>query len=145
DPSTTYRGNVTTMSHWLDTTNSYLSTHVAYDQAGNAVSATDALGNTATTSYADSFSDNVNRNTYALPTSTTTPIPDSTGHGSNAAFTTSSIYDYSTGLVISTTDANGKVTTSDYTDPLNRLKQVTRPDGGRTQYFYNDAVGNLYI
>src|SRR5205823_11286694 len=65
DPSTTYRGNVTTMSHWLDTTNSYLSTHVAYDQAGNAVSATDALGNTATTSYADSFSDNVNRNTYA--------------------------------------------------------------------------------
>lgn len=146
DPGS-YRGNLTTTNHWLNTTNSYLATHVAYDQAGNAVSATDALNHTATTSYADSFADNNNsRNTYAYPTSVTTPAPDPSGtYGSTAGLTTATRYDYQTGLVTSATDANGQVTSFDYTDPLNRIKLVTRPDNGRTQYFYNDTVGNLYL
>src|SRR5205085_6565789 len=101
---------------------------------------------TTTISYADSFSDNNNRNTYAYPTSTTSPAPDPTGnYGSQYGLTTSTKYDYQTGAVTLTTDANGQVTSFDYTDPLNRLKQVNRPDSGRTQYFYNDTVGNLYV
>jgi hypothetical protein len=29
------------------------------------------------------------------------------------------------------------------TDPLNRLRKVTRPDGGWTKYEFNDVVGDL--
>ena len=30
-------------------------------------------------------------------------------------------------------------------DPLDRLRKVTRPDGGRTRYEYSDAAGDLYL
>jgi hypothetical protein len=42
DPQTSYRGNPTTSSHWLNTTNSYLGTHASYDQFGNVRTTTDA-------------------------------------------------------------------------------------------------------
>ena len=44
DPQTTYRGNATTMSHWVDTTGTYLQTHRYYDQFGNVLTAVDANG-----------------------------------------------------------------------------------------------------
>jgi len=58
--------------------------------------------------------------------------------GSTTGFTAFAAYDHGTGRVTSTTDANGKTTTFDYTDPLGRLKRVDRPDGGRKTYVYTD-------
>ena len=147
DPgSGTPRGNVTTVSHWLDTNNSWIESHVSYDQAGNAVTRTDALGNVATASYVDSFSDNVNRNTYAFSTQTTTPVPDASGnHGATVGLTATAKYDFNTGAVISTTDANLKTSTFEYDDPLDRLKKVNRPDGSWSTNEYHDVAGDLYI
>lgn len=141
DPGTPARGLATTSNRWLDTTNTWLATHAQYDQVGNVRAAWDALGNQSQVSYTDSFSDSVNRNTYAFPTATTSAVPDLTGNrASNTALTAAMVYDFSTGHVTASTDANGQVTTADYSnDPLDRLKQVNRPDGGRTTYTYVDV------
>jgi YD repeat-containing protein len=94
------------------------------------------LTNPSLVSYADSFSDGTPRNTYAYPTSTTSAVPDSGLYGSNSAFVTTTVYDFNTGRVMSTTDANAQVTSYDYTDPLNRIKQITVPNGARVRYNY---------
>ncbi|HEY8184512.1 MAG TPA: hypothetical protein VIF64_00500, partial [Pyrinomonadaceae bacterium] len=159
DPQTAYRGNPTTTSHWSNFNGStiftfpngtYLTTHAQYDQCGSVRKAWDArdtgLTNPSQISYLDAFSDGVPRNTYAFPASASTEVPDSTGtYGSNLALTTTNIYDFNTGKIISTTDPNGKTTSYDYTDPLNRLKQITLPDTGRVRYNYFDTPGDLYI
>jgi YD repeat-containing protein len=116
DPGTTARGNITTVSRWLNTTNTYLQTHAQYDSAGNARNSWDANGNVSSVDYAAAYQ-------YAYPTSTTSAIPDPSGvRGSSMAFTTSTAYDFNTGLVTSSTNANSQTTTLDYTDALNRLK-----------------------
>jgi RHS repeat-associated protein len=147
DPATSVRGLVTTMSRWLNTTNTWLSTHAQYDQCGSLRTTWDAEGNQSQTDYTDSFSAGGSRNTYAYPTSATSPIPDSSeANGSSSALVTSSQYDFLTGLVMSSTDANGQTTSFDYNDPLNRLKTITRPTGGGlTTYEYGDSSNNLYI
>ena len=135
-----YRGNVTTIQRWLNTTNSYITTHVQYDQTGNPCVSTDALGNISQVAYSSTYA-------YAYPTQTTSAIPDPTGlHGSNVAMTTSTVYDLNTGFPTSSTDANGQTTTYAYNDSLNRLTLVTRPTGGgTTAYSYGDTPGNLYV
>ncbi len=139
DPGTSARGNVTTVSRWLNTTNTYLQTHAQYDSAGNVRRGYDANGNVSTVDYSATYQ-------YAYPTSTTSAIPDPSGvRGSSTAFTTGTAYDFNTGLVTSSTDANSQTTTFDYTDALNRLKKVTSPDGGEITYNYGDTTGNLYV
>jgi YD repeat-containing protein len=141
DPGTAARGLATTSRRWVDTSNTWLESHASYDQVGNAVSATDARGITSYVSYADSYTDGA-RGTYALPTSTTSAVPDpSNQHGANTPLTSSTVYDYYTGHVTSTTDANGQTTSAQYeggTYQLDRLIQVSRPDGGQTTYTYVD-------
>ncbi len=154
-PATAARGNVTTTRRWLNFNGSTLSsfpdgtypaTHAQYDQCGNVRYAWDAKGNQSQISYSDSFSDGMPRNTYAYPTSTTTAVPDPTGaYGSTAAFSTSTVYDFNSGLVTSASDPNGQTTSYTYSDPLNRVKTVTRPDGGVTTYNYGDSLGSLYV
>jgi len=140
DPATTTRGNVTTVGHWLNTTNTYLQTHAQYDSAGNVRNIYDALGNVSTVDYSATYQ-------YAYPTSTTSAVPDpNNNHSSNQPLTSSTAYDYNTGLVTSTTDANGQVTSFQYNDPLNRLKRVDRPSGGGwTTYEYGRAAAGDYV
>ncbi len=122
------RGNLTTTSRWLDSTNTWLSTHSQYDQAGSVVSIWDANGNQTQVAYSSTYA-------YAYPTSGTSPVPDPTGqYGSTTSLTSATTYDFSTGLVTSTIDANGQTTTYQYNDPLDRLTQVSYPDGGQTTY-----------
>jgi hypothetical protein len=85
------------------------------------------------------------RNTYAYSTTATTPVPDPSGaYSSSTPFVTSSKYDFSTGLVTSSTEANGYITTYQY-DVLNRERVVTKPNGGGSiTYTYGDTAGNLY-
>lgn len=149
DPGTRPRGNATTVSVWRDHSGTvpdvpttWLQTHAAYDQCGNVISTTDALGGQTFKSYVDSFSDGNNaRNTFAFATTTTSADPDGTGPLS--AMSTSNQYDFSIGAVTQATDANGQTITFNYNDPLDRLKQVIRSAGdpslrNQSTYVYDD-------
>ena len=140
DPPTTVRGNATTVRRWLNTTNNYLATHAQYDRCGNLRKAWDARGNLTETDYAAAYQ-------HAYPTTVTSPVPDPSGqHGSTTALVTTTTYDFTTGLVTATTDANGQATQMEYNDPLRRPTRVVRPaGGGETQYEYGNAPGDLYV
>jgi RHS repeat-associated protein len=146
------RGNVTTTRQWLDTSGTYLETHAQYDQVGNTRNAWDARGNLSQIEYNDSFSDSINRNTYAFPTRLTSTVPDPTNtYATNTPLITTSIYDFSIGHVTIATDANNRSTTYSYTDdlgvtdPLSRVRKVTRPDGGWTKFEYNQNSAGFYL
>src|SRR5262249_17148758 len=120
NPNVNERGNVTTIRRWLNISGSsaqtypngsFLETHAQYDQCGNPRKVWDGNGKVTETFYTDSFSDGVNRNTFAYTTSVTTPAPDPTGaSGSNQPFTSSTVFEFNTGKVVTTTDANSKTT-----------------------------------
>jgi len=150
------RGNVTGVTSYTDATaqTGAVTVSTTYDIAGNPLKTVDARGHVSSVGYADSFSNPASGTgaftpyTYAFQTSAASPVPDASGtYGSSTALTTSTKYDFWAGLVFSMTDANGKVTTVEYNaaDELDRPKAVVRPDGGRTDYEYGDAVGNLYV
>ncbi|MDQ3649592.1 MAG: RHS repeat protein [Acidobacteriota bacterium] len=125
DPGpTTVRGSVTTARSWVDTTNGWLETHAQYDGCGNARKSLDAKGNVSQVEYSGDYH-------FAYPTRTISPVPDPSGlFGSTTALESSTVYDFTTGLVTSSTDTNGHTTSFNYDDPLNRLTLVTRPAGG---------------
>lgn len=130
----------------LDQTSTWISAHTQYNQLGNVRYVWDTRGKLSTIDYTDAYSDSVGRNTCAHATLSTTAVPDSTGvHGSTSAFTSSSIYDFNTGLVTSATDANGRTASYEYNDVMNRPTKVTRPDGGWSITSYGDTPGNLYV
>lgn len=139
DPGTTARGNVTTTSRWVNSNNSYLQAHAQYDQCGSVKTKWDARGNQTQFDYSSAYN-------FAYPTMTTSPIPDTSGtHGSQSALVTTSVYDLSTGAVMSTTDANGQTTSYEYNDVLNRPTKVIQADGGWTQTIYGDTPGNIHV
>jgi RHS repeat-associated protein len=166
DPgATTPRGTVTTLRRWLnrDSNNNpttypngqWIETHAQTDQCGNPRFSWDANGNMSEIRYNDSFSDTSKNslNTNAFATRTRSPIPDPSGvKGSNTELETATIYEYWTGSVISSTDANLNTTSYEYEPPialgfnsLNRPLRVTRPDGGVTEYEYGDTPGGFYV
>jgi YD repeat-containing protein len=145
DPNTSARGNVTTIRRYSDVGASvYLEGHAQFDQCGNVRNTWNERGIESSIDYSATYK-------HAFATQATTAVPDPSGtHGSSTAFTSGSIFDYNTGLALTTTDANGQTTTLSYTDdqnnvdPLDRLRKVTRPDGGWTKYSFGDTVGGLY-
>lgn len=149
------RGNVTGATGYLLSNGSVtgsITTYRQYDVAGNVVKSIDGRDQVWEVGYTDSFSDSNNRNTFAYPTLTTSPIPDPSNiRATNTPLVSSSVYDFSTGKLHSTTDANNQVTYSHYkddnnlTDSLDRLRRVEHPDGGVTKYNYSDAPGDLYV
>ncbi|MGH9760622.1 MAG: hypothetical protein ACREDR_20915, partial [Blastocatellia bacterium] len=101
----------------------------SYDALGNLLTTTDPDGNVTTYAYTDS--------THALPISVMVDPKNGTG-----TQTSMIAYDFSTGLPVSKTDVNGKITTIDYTnlllnavDPFGRpgtvtLRAITTTIGG---------------
>src|SRR5207245_8730386 len=68
------------------------------------------------------------------PTTATTAIPDPTGqYGSTTALVSTSVFDFSTGLATSATDANNITSSLEYNDPLNRPKRTVRASGTDAQ------------
>ncbi|HKF93322.1 MAG TPA: hypothetical protein VKB96_01725, partial [Gammaproteobacteria bacterium] len=71
----TARGNLTSVSRWdvndVNNAAKKLTSYSNYYTTGSPLSATDPAGHQSTIAYADSFSDGVNRNTFAYPTSIT--------------------------------------------------------------------------
>ena len=111
----------------------YVVTHSKFDQYGNKTESTDAKGNVTTTTYDPTY--------QAFPITIISPIPDPTGqHGSNSAFTTRTTYDYTTGLTLTTVDANDQVTGFEYNDPLLRPTRVVAPNGQQTITEYGSGT-----
>lgn len=120
-------GNVTTKSVWNNVDSAWITQTNTYDTYGNLLTATDGRGKVTQYAYGDP--------THALPTSVTTDPQNGTG-----SQTTYTGYDYSTGLITSQTDANGQVSTIDYTnlllsamDPLGRPGIAKSPSIGGQQ------------
>jgi RHS repeat-associated protein len=146
DPGTAARGHATTNRRWLNTDGSFIETHAQFDQAGNVVKSWDGRGQLWQTSYVDSYADGVSRNTYAYPTQMISPIPDIGWNlCSTTSLVTSTVYDYSTGLVKTTTDANGRNTAIAYHDSFDRPTRVDFPDGGYTTYAYGRNIYGDYV
>jgi RHS repeat-associated protein len=133
------RGNVTTTRSWLDTTNTWVEMHAQYDACGNVRKAWDAKGNLSQVEYASTYH-------YAYPTHTISAVPDpANDRATNTPLEGWASYDFTTGRVISTTDANNKTTSYQYSDALNRLTRVDRPDGGWTTYWYDHNAAGDYV
>jgi RHS repeat-associated protein len=137
DPGTTYRGNLTTTSNWLDYPASvFIQTHAQYDQCGSVRKSWDANGNESQIEYSSAYA-------FAFPTITRTPVPDSQGQqGSSSPLENTGTFDFNTGLVTSATDENGQITTFEYNDPLLRHTRIVHAFGtglqNQTTYAYND-------
>ena len=143
DPQTTYRGNPTTVRRWLNYPSvTWIQTHTQYDQYGNVRKTWDGMDRLDPATELDYSSSYY----YGYPTTISTIAPDPSGtYGQPASFVKTTVFDANTGLVTSSTDANGRTTSFEYNDPLYRQTRVTRPDGGWTSTFYNDDPANTYV
>jgi RHS repeat-associated protein len=129
--SFTARGNVTSVSRWdvTDITNpaKKLATYTSYYTTGTPISTTDASGHQSTISYTDSFSDGVNRNAFAYPTTVTDAD----------SFSSTVQYNYDFGAVTRAQDPKGAVQTIIY-DSVARIDRITnQTSGAYLRYFYS--------
>jgi RHS repeat-associated protein len=128
----TIRGNQTTVSHWLNTTNSFISSTAVYFDTGMTASSTDPRNNTTTYSYAPDF-------VGAYMTQTNMPdtlMPDTGAIVVHHVI--SGWYDFNTGLLTRFTDENSQNFTYQYDSLMLRLTQGNHPDGGQTIFTYPD-------
>jgi RHS repeat-associated protein len=138
-PGTPARGNPTSTGQWLDTIGDYLWTHAQYDQCGSMINSWDPRSKQSQVSYDSAYA-------YAYPTTMTSAVPDPTyAHGSNTSLVTSNAYDFYTGHVTSTIDANQRQTTFEHNDVFDRLTKINRPDGGWTSYVYDRNQYGDYV
>src|SRR6185437_13435161 len=129
------RGLQTTVGHWLNTTNSFVSSHTYWYDTGEPYQSIDPLGHTTTHIYSP---------TYAGAYSTQTCNAKS--QCVNGA------YDFQTGLLTSFTDANGAAGDAAHTttygyDQLGRLIDVLSPpdlSGGRPHSHFTPSDGNVF-
>lgn len=134
-PTMILRGNLTTVSNWRNTDNTFLTTTNYYDELGNLIKMTDPRGNTNQFSYADSWS-----GTACIPSGgAANAFVTKTTNALNQ-FTTAQYFPCSS-LVASATDVNGQSTSSTY-DGNDRVTQQTFPDGGLTTNCYSDDAGS---
>jgi RHS repeat-associated protein len=127
DPSTQYRGNVTSITRYADAVapSSPVGETFSYDMTGNAVSFSGSCCELTSVQY-------TRNNGYAYPESLTRGAP-------SAQVTTSSGYDFGTGLVTSTTDANGIANQTSYYAGSLRPQRVTLHTNGKTDFAYDDT------
>jgi RHS repeat-associated protein len=143
--TTVPRGNATTKSVWLNTTNSFLTTSYTYDDTSQLLSVTDPKGNPPTQySYTDSWLCPPPQNCGTPPASPTnaylTKITRPPTNGKNHIENFS--YGYADGQLTSSTDENSQKTSYVYADSLGRLTEIDYPDTGQTTLAYSDAGPN---
>ncbi len=98
-------GNLTSQSTWDDLDNKWITSGQTYGLYGNLAAITDARGKVTQFYYDDA--------THALPNRVVVDPQNTTG-----TQTTTTAFDYDTGLVTSTRDANNQTSTIDYTNQL---------------------------
>jgi thermitase len=136
----TARGNVTSISRYdvndINNANSALTTRIGYDTDGSIIFSRDPLNHQASFSYADSFSDNITRNTFAYPTTITDPDN----------FSSIAKYNYDLGLVTQTQtpppagQTQGAIQTFEY-DATGRLSKVNNINNGAYRRWVYDPSG----
>ena len=133
--SFTWRGNVWSVLRFnVEAPNDFNQTvenRIGYNTNGSVIFEYDALGHQTTTSYADLFSDGVNRNTFAYPTGVNDPDN----------FSTMTHYKYETGVVTRTQDKKGAAEVIEY-DTVGRVSSVTSlVNGAYTRFVYPASLG----
>jgi hypothetical protein len=136
--SFTARGNVTAVSRWdaTDITNAAkkLTSYTNYFTTGTPASTTDASGHQSSVTYGDSFSDGVNRNTFAYPTA----VSDADGFSSYAQ------YNFDIGATTRTQSptpagqTQGAIQTMSY-NSLGQLERLTTTNNGAYKRFWYGA------
>lgn len=129
------RGNVTSVSRWdvTDSNNAAkkLTSYTNYYTTGAPASTTDPSGHQSSVSYADSFSDSVNRNTFAYPTT----VMDAGG------FSSSVQYNFDHGATTRTQSpapagqSQGAIQTMTY-NSLGQLERITTTNNGAYKRFW---------
>lgn len=142
NPNTNLRGNVTTARTWNKDTNTWIESHTMFDNFGNVRKVWDTSGDP--TRFVETEYDPVYR--YAYPTKTKAPAPDPSGvHGTTEGSEISRVFDFTTGLLLSVTDAKGQIATTDY-DNLLRPIRINPPAGGSvSETIYNDTPNNIWV
>jgi RHS repeat-associated protein len=129
-----YRGNVTKVNAYTKVTNYELSDPVVqtsrYDKTGNVIIASRACCEQTSISFTSNTQ-------YAYPESVTRGASVST---SPHRITTSAAYNYETGLVTLTTDANGRPSNTNYNWETLRSTSAYEPTGAYVAYIYDDAA-----
>ncbi|MGH9481201.1 MAG: hypothetical protein ACRD1L_03830, partial [Terriglobales bacterium] len=132
------RGNLTSVTRWLNLGGASPVTTVTYDDTGQPLTSTDANGNATSFSYADNYAGapgGIVTNAFATTvTKPQTRSPNLASHVTHASFL------YATGAVASSTDENGQLTSYAYADPLSRLTETDYPDSGATRFTYDDGA-----
>jgi RHS repeat-associated protein len=141
-PAGTYRGNQTSVSHWLNTNNTLLTTAKTYFDTGTVDTVTDPLLNVTTYTYSNTFQG-------AYVTETQLPNTNVGGADKNAPNPTTHItqdwYDFNTGLKDWHEDENDQKTSYTY-ETMWRVATITPPSPeGVTQFTYTDTPGSLSI
>jgi len=131
------RGNLNRQLRW-DVTDPNNATKASeyetgYNTSGSVIFTRDPLDHQTSVSYADSFSDGQNRNTYAYPTMVTDPDN----------FSSAVQYNYDFGAATRTQDPKGAAVTRSY-DAAGRIGQITNMvNGAYTRYVY--APNQSYV
>ncbi|HMM78707.1 MAG TPA: RHS repeat-associated core domain-containing protein [Pyrinomonadaceae bacterium] len=143
-----YRGNPTTSRIWDSTkgvvtnTSAYIATHAKFDIYGNQYEAIDAKGCVTSTEFDTTY--------QAFPVEVTTCAPSDGIYGSSTPFVSTATFDFTTGLPLTTTDANGLRTEIEY-DTATRRPRFTRMFSGSTQVgsttetIYHDEPNNYWV
>lgn len=129
----------TSISRWIDTSNLWATTSLAYDSNGNLIAVTEP----------DAGDGLVRRTTFAYDTDTSAPLFRTYRQTTTNALGQSVVRAFGPdGQLVSTRGFNGDTTTTLY-DAIWRPKLVSRPDGGTTTYQYlnlgNASQANLAI
>lgn len=142
--SLTARGNITSVSRWdvtdINNAAKKLTAYANYNTTGNVISLTNPTGKQNSIAYADSFSDGVNRNTFAFPTTTT----DADG------FQTLSKYNFDLGAITwnQTPSPNvgvaGPITAFSY-DSVGRIQQVSNTNVNFAQVRWVYSTDSSYV
>ncbi len=133
DPNTNYRGNVTKVTNYSDAQNSVgaIANTNGYDITGNLVKASTSCCQQTSIEYNAS-------NFYAYPVSQTRGSADTNNLAER--ITTTSIYNYETGLLKSGTDANNRTSTLMYNPETLRPVKSISSTGAYTITSYDDTA-----
>jgi hypothetical protein len=124
------RGNLCYVRRWdvtapNDVSKAIAVNQIGYNTTGQPIFAMDGIGSRTNISYADNFSDGVNRNTYVYPTTVTDPD----------GYSTTTKYNYHTGQVAWAQNPKGATVTNEY-DSAGRILKSSSNNGGYTRLVY---------
>ena len=131
------RGNLCWVGRWdvsdVNNSSKILPQFIKYNRTGSVIKSEDAYGQGTVVSYTDAFSDAVNRNTFAYPTTMT----DAENYSSTVQ------YNYDFGAVTRTQDPKGAVQTMTYDSAARRLRITNQTTGAYRRWEY--ATANTFI